>query len=446
MDFKMDQQTYGDLNVFGGSENNFSLFALFKKTKTVGGRALIAHWMRNPLNSIEELQKRTAAIAYFSKSAVELQINHDQFDLILHYVNYDRGFLRGNVLDSFFPWLNNRIKSNQNYYVVQVGIKYLLALLKYADQLSTLYITANAPTRLLELANEIRTILEKPGIHYAVSLTNKTKLSFYQLGKLDSLVRRENRLVILEFLSLFYELDLFETMAKVASELDFCLPSYVEDENVAVSIEGLFHPALAAAVKNDLKIDHQSNLIFLSGSNMAGKSSLLKSTGIAIYLAHIGFPVPATKMQTVVFNGLITTINLADMIENGLSHYYSEVMRVKKIATLLTERKKMFIILDELFKGTNAKDAFDASLLVVNGFAVIPDSIFIISSHITELADELKTENIVFKYLAHLIIDEKPKFTYQLKTGVAKNGIGMYFIEKENILGLLAEAKNKIVS
>ncbi len=441
MDFKMDVQTYGDLSVFGGSESNFSLFALFKKTKTVGGRERIEGLMRNPSNSLEELQHRTAAIAFFSKSAIELQINHDQFDLILHYLNYDRGHLRGTVLDSFFPWLSNRVKSNQHYYVVQVGIKYLLVLLKYAQEFATQLIDSSAPNRLLEIAAQMSNILAKDSLRYAVSRTAKKNFSFYQLGKLDSLFRRENKLVILDLLQLFYELDVFETLAKVAKEREFCLPSYADHENTTVSISGLFHPALTAPIKNDLEINDQNNLTFLSGSNMAGKSSLLKSAGTAVYLAHLGFPVPASHMQTVVFNGLITTINLADMIENGLSHYYSEVMRVKKIASLLTERKRMFIILDELFKGTNARDAFDASLLVVNGFAAIPNSVFIISSHITELADELKAENIAFSYLEHLIIDEKPKFTYQLKAGVAKDGIGMYFIEKENILGLLAQAK-----
>lgn len=441
MDFKMDVQTYGDLSVFEGSENNFSLLALFKKTKTVGGRERIESLMRNPSSSIEELQDRTAAIEFFSKSDFKLQINHDQFDLILHYLHYDRGYLRGNVLDSFFPWLSNRIKPNQHYYVVQVGIKYLLVLLKYADQLSTKLTDRSAPNRLLGIAAQMSNILAKDGIRYAVALSPKTSFSFYQLGKLDALFRRENKLVILDFLQLFYELDVFETLAKVAKEREFCLPSYVEQENTTVSISGLFHPVLTAPIKNNIEISDQNNLTFLSGSNMAGKSSLLKATGIAVYLAHLGFPVPASHMQTVVFNGLITTINLADMIENGLSHYYSEVMRIKKIASLLTERKRMFIILDELFKGTNAKDAFDASLLVVNGFAAIPNSVFIISSHITELADELKAENIAFYYLEHLIIDEKPQFTYQLKAGVAKDGIGMYFIEKENILELLAQAK-----
>jgi len=440
MDFKMDEQSYRDLNIFGISDTNFSVFDLFKKTKTIGGRSLLENWMRNPTNSILQLQRRTEAISFFSDSTLKLAINHDQFDLILYYLTYDRLHLRGNLIDSFLPWLFNSIKSSQDYYVVQVGIHYLLELLQYADQLASSLIADKTPVLLMELSIKIRTILEYPGINYAFSLSTKTKLTFYQLGKLDCIIRKEQRLAILDLIHLFYELDALENLAKIAKERSFCLPSYLDNENNTLFISGLYHPALAEPIKNDIKIDSQNNLIFLSGSNMAGKSSFLKSVGLAVYLAHIGFPVPAFKMQTVIFNGLITTINLSDTIENGLSHYYSEVVRVKKVATLLVERKRMFVILDELFKGTNAKDAFDASLLVLNGFSAIPKSIFIVSSHITELAAELKSKNICFKYLEHLMMDGEPKFTYRLKEGVSKDGIGMYFIKKEGIFNLLNEA------
>ena len=441
MDFKMDEQSYRDLSIFSNTEHQSSVFNLFKKTKTVGGRTLIAHWMKNPSNAIDHLHHRTAAIEFFRKSNTEVKIDHDQFDLILYYLNYDRGQLKSNAIDSFFPWLRNSFKSDQNYYIVQVGVKYLLNLIMYADELATLLISSNASTLLLELATKIKTVLEILTIRFASSLSLQKKLNFYQLGKLDSLFRKDNKLLILDFLHLFYELDALSTLAKVANDREFCLPTYLADDDINLGIQGLFHPSLAAPVKTDIYIDKRNNLTFLSGSNMAGKSSLLKSVGLVIYLAHIGFPVPATSVRTTVFNGLITTINLADAIENGLSHYYSEVMRVKKIASLLVERKKMFVILDELFKGTNAKDAFDASLLVINGFSMIPDSIFIISSHITELAPKLNAKNVSHKYMEHILVDEHPKFTYQLKSGVAKDGIGMYFIEKEGIFELLERAK-----
>ncbi|RZK40760.1 MAG: hypothetical protein EOO90_13710 [Pedobacter sp.] len=441
MGFKIDSQTYNDLNIFGGYENTSSIFKLFKGTKTLGGRELMEFMMRNPLNSISELNKRTDAIRFFLQKKLNLEIDHNQFDLILHYLNYEKGELRSNWVDSFIPWLGNQIKSNPNYYVVQVGIKFLLRLLKYAGEVVSVLAEDDVPKALCDIKDSIQNILETNRISYAYSLSSKEKLSFKQLGKIDSIIRRESRLVILELLHLFYQLDVFETLADVSDKNKFCLPTYDERDLALIKLKGLYHPSISAPVKNDLQIEEQ-NLMFLSGSNMAGKSSFLKALGLAGYLAHLGFPVPAASMQTSVFNGLVTTINLPDNIENGLSHYYSEVKRVKMIANMLIEQQKLFIILDELFKGTNSKDAYEASLLVINGFAEIPNSVFIISSHITTLASELKAKNISFNYLEHLMIDQEATFTYHLKNGVASDGIGMYFIEKENIQELLNRAKN----
>jgi DNA mismatch repair protein MutS len=442
MHFKMDEQTYRDLNVFGGSEYNFSLFGLFKKTKTVGGTARLQEMMRSPINDLHVLRNRSEAIDFLVKSPIKLDINHDQFDLILHYLNYDRGQLRNNLMDSLWAWTSNWLKPNQNYYTVQLGISYLLPLLAYAEDLIPVLQQPNCPLLLKKLGSSLEEILAISAIKYARSLAGRKRFTFHQLAKLDVLLRKENRLVLQDLLHVFYELDALSTVAATAARLDFCLPTYIDSEQISVQLDGLFHPAIPTPTCNNFHID-QKKLVFLSGSNMAGKSSLLKSVGIAVYLAHLGFPVPAKQMQTVIFNGLLSTINLADNIENGLSHYFSEVMSIKKVASLLTEQNRMFVILDELFKGTNARDAFEASLLVINGLARIESSVFIISSHITELAPSLNNENIRFQYLAHQMIDKKPHFTYQLKDGVANDGIGMYFIENENIAGLLEQAISK---
>jgi len=139
-----------------------------------------------------------------------------------------------------------------------------------------------------------------------------------------------------------YELDVFENVALVAASKEFSFPIFNIEEDLNISITGLFHPSIKEPVKNDLQIDVTKNIIFLTGSNMAGKSSLLKSLGLTIYLSHLGFPVPAEEMKLSVLNGLVTTINLPDNINDGLSHYYTEVKRVKEVAEILL-RTKMFL-------------------------------------------------------------------------------------------------------
>jgi DNA mismatch repair ATPase MutS len=171
---------------------------------------------------------------------------------------------------------------------------------------------------------------------------------------------------------------------------------------------------------------------------MAGKSTFLKSLGIAIYISHLGFPVPAEKMSTSIYNGIITTINLSDDMNRGYSHFYSEVRRVKEAAIKLKEKNRLFVIFDELFRGTNVKDAFDASLLIIESFAKINKSTFCISTHITEVAEKLdQLTNIDFKYFDSELIDDKPIYKYELKNGVSHERLGMHIVRNEKIVEIL---------
>src|SRR5690606_22498725 len=162
------------------------------------------------------------------------------------------------------------------------------------------------------------------------------------------------------------------------------------------------------------------------------------------YLAHLGFPVPAKSMKTTVYNGLVTTINLSDHIDKGYSHFYSEVNRIKEAAQMISERKRMFVIFDELFRGTNVKDAYDASLLITEAFAQIRASSFCISTHITEVAEKLlHEENILFRFFDVNIVGSVPNYTYKLQNGVSHERLGMLIIKNENILELLALTQDK---
>lgn len=441
MQFIMDEQSYVDLNIFSTPENMFSIFELYKKTKTVGGRAKIEEMMRQPINNSDILTSRRDIIQFFSQTKFSLNIDHDQLDLIHHYLSLTRQPSRRNLIDSFFTYLRKELNPSQDDYLIKVGIKHLMQLLAISAELIPILSNKENPSYLIELAKRIKTIIDQEGLQYVQRLATKKKLRFIQLMKLDSIIRKKHKFDIFSLLIIFDELDAFETIAAVAKANNFCLPVYFKEENeLLLETEGIFHPAIDQPVSNNISIDRNNNLIFLSGSNMSGKSSLLKSIGIAVYLAHIGFPIPAKKFATVVFNGLISTINLADSVHNGLSHYFSEVMRVKKIAKILMETKGLFVLMDELFKGTNAKDAFNASKLVINGFSAIQNSVFMISSHITELTGEL--EKATFMHLEHKMINEQPHFTYLLKAGISKDGIGMYFIAKENIAKLLDQAKS----
>ncbi len=82
---------------------------------------------------------------------------------------------------------------------------------------------------------------------------------------------------------------------------------------------------------------------------MAGKSTFMKSFGITVFLAHVGFPVPQRKWNFRFKNGMFTTINLPDNLSMGYSHFYAEVLRVKKVAQQVRQTQHLIVVFDELF-------------------------------------------------------------------------------------------------
>jgi DNA mismatch repair ATPase MutS len=172
---------------------------------------------------------------------------------------------------------------------------------------------------------------------------------------------------------------------------------------------------------------------------MAGKSTFMKAFGIALYLAHLGFPVPADKMEFTPMEGMFTSINVPDDISQGYSHFYAEVMRVKNIAKEVASGKRLMVIFDELFKGTNVKDAYDGTVAITEAFSKCGKCVFIVSTHIMEAGVTLKeqTQNIQFSYLPTVVVNDRPTYTYKLTDGIADDRHGMRIINNERIIEII---------
>lgn len=290
-----------------------------------------------------------------------------------------------------------------------------------------------------ELDNKIRQIQEfirNQDIQKIISA--KEDFSCVRLNSFDNLLRKKFKNEVVEIIQIIYGLDANISIAKAARIHKFTFPEYLPDSKPRLAITGLFHPLLENAILYDIDFDETKNLCFLTGPNMAGKSTFLKSVGLSIYLSHLGFPVPATQMETTIYNGIISTINLSDNMNRGYSHFYSEVKRVKETALKIKEKGNLFVIFDELFRGTNVKDAFDASLLIIKSFAKITNCTFYISTHITEVAEEIKDfQSIQFMYFDSELIDGKPIYNYKLLSGVSHERLGMLILKNEQIMEIL---------
>lgn len=441
--FNIDEQTFRDLNVFNHGSTSNSIYSIFKNTRTIGARERLEKMMRNPSSDIEELTLRRDSIAFFHQYKINLDIRNEEFDLISFYLKFDKRNSKSNIIDAVYDFITRN--SSNDYYIIKTGLKYLIKFARYILEFIEEHSERNPPEYIVTIFERITIIIEKGMLKDAI-LLDESKLKFFQVNRLDHAFRGKENGNMNELLQLAYELDIFENIALLTARVGLTFPVYDEADSLKVTIKGLFHPGIANAVKNDIVFDKDENIVFLTGSNMAGKSSLLKSLGLVVYLAHLGFPVPAETARVTIFNGLITTINLSDDINKGLSHYYSEVKRVKEVSLMLAESDNVFIIFDELFRGTNVKDAFDASLLIISELSFVKNSAFFISTHIVELADELKKyNNISFRYLDTFFKNNKPVFTYQLMDGVSKERLGMYIVENEGIVDIIRRSCEKSV-
>jgi DNA mismatch repair protein MutS len=432
--FEIDKQTITDLELFERVKGEKSVFSFFNHTKSIGGTEKLKRMFSSPLVDIELLKKRIEIIKYFEAKPDFIDIHKEWLGFIEYYLVQGNRPARLSLIDIIRTAFDNRIKPTNHNYIIHRAITCMVKILNDLYEYASGIETDNCPEQLSEYKQTILELITNSELKDILLLKNKKRIRPIRKGKLDFYFRNSESEKIRILLDIIYEIDVYKSVSGVVGKYGFCYPTYTSTK-VGINIIGLFHPFLEAPVSNDLNLADTKNLCFLTGPNMAGKSTYLKSFGISVYLAHLGFPVPANSMETSVFNGLLTTINLPDNINKGYSHYYSEVLRVKYVAEQINRLKNIVVIFDELFRGTNVIDAYEASLAVISAFAKIKMSLFAISTHIIEVADKLRPgDTIYFKFFEIKINDGIPQYTYKLKDGVTDERIGMYILTKEKVI------------
>lgn len=423
--FNTDKQTLEDLNIFG-KHGVDSIYSIFNRCATRGGATILDELFRYPLSDAAAINKRVATIRFFSERKLSFPFNAALFDSIEAYLsNTDER----SKLTASTSKLSNIIAVPGETAIIYKGVQALVELLQ-----TTSMMVASLPDSEREAISAMVS-----DAAFAEALVAKGKLPHAVIAGLDVLLRFRHRTLVQKLLRQLYYLDVYAAVAGIALERGFSFPVALPAGGDMVKMEGLYHPQVKDAVANDISIMPGSNVIFLTGANMAGKSTFMKSLSIAVFLAHMGFPVPASQMEFSVLDGIYTTINLPDNLGLGASHFYAEVLRVKKMAAELQQGKKLFIVFDELFRGTNVKDAYEATIEIVKSFAGKKNSVFIISTHIIEAGPVLKEacSNIRFAYMPTRMNGSRPVYSYKLEQGITDDRHGMIIINNEGILNML---------
>ncbi len=432
MAFVMDRQTFADLEIFEGGKSKKSVFKLFNATVSRGGKQELLDMFRNPLSDLKSIQERQELIHYINKERSTFTIDKYLLDFIESYLLIGN---KPNKVSRFNAWhksLKYQIQPTNERYIIQRSIVYIIDFLQelYA------YATENAEENRPKYFQLIEETIRDTELNQVLGFNTKKKIKAIDIERFDYIFRYGQYDRLKDMLQVVYQIDAFQAVGIAISKYNFVFPEISDQQEI--QINGLYHPFLEEPIANDIQLNADGNLFFVTGANMAGKSTFLKAFGIAVYLAHLGFPIPAVSMRLGVFNGLFSTINIADNLNKGYSHFYSEVFRIKEIAQEMNKSRNLVVIFDELFRGTNVKDAYDASLAIISAFAKVKNSMFLVSTHMMEIAEKLRCiDNIRFGYF-HTTIDHKtPTYSYCLKEGVTEERLGMLILENEKIIEII---------
>ncbi|MDO6430068.1 DNA mismatch repair protein [Flavitalea sp. BT771] len=428
---RTDEQTISDLGIFG-SKGTGSIYELFHRVNSRGGAAVLEEMFRKPLSDRDAISRRISIIESFARSNIRFPYDAALMDAAEKYLTDRRQEAKNESGPAFMGEKE-----------MQSGVGAILDIFQKTRAFVDLPEVRGIPALSRERA-DLCGLLDDPAFAPVFVERPGHRLSFSALTAYDSLFRLAEQDKIQQLLEYMYFLDVYISVARIARDMNFIFPTTLEKGRGELHLDGVYHPGIKAPVANSITMNGSRNVIFLSGANMAGKSTFLRSVSTALYLAHMGFPVPAKSMQFSVMDGIYTTINLPDNLGIGASHFYVEVLRVKKIASELSTGQSFFILFDELFRGTNVKDAHEATVAVASGFSRRKNSLFIISSHIVEAAKDLeRTAGFAFHYLPTRMQGNVPVYTYKLEKGVTDDRHGMIIIKNEGILEILKNG-NKV--
>lgn len=202
--------------------------------------------------------------------------------------------------------------------------------------------------------------------------------------------------------------------------------------------KGLGHPLINrdVCVRNDVSIPQKGFFLVVTGANMAGKSTYLRTIGLNHLLANIGAPVCAEELSFYP-GSLITNLRTSDSLADNESYFFAELKRLKMIIDRLQEGEEIFIILDEILKGTNSQDKQRGSIALMKQLVSLQGN-GIIATHDLVLGDlENEFPDNVKDYCFEADIrDNNLSFTYKLRDGVAQNMNACFLMKKMGIAGL----------
>lgn len=432
-----DITTYNDLSVFH-SEAEFSIFHKLNFTKTDEGKEWLYRFFRSPFSDAKLIRETQTIVARIFQGEKDWPTSISNGTLMVISRFFESAIDALPASTNYMEVITYKVFHSADFSLVRYSLTHFADFLRGMQQIIDMFDNDATPPMLRRFISRAKDL---------VSRSLATELSKRPAGKqfnpADTIkyghfIRHEYKNQAYELINIYGRLDAWYSMAMAMKTYNLSIPEIIDDQHPYISAEGLYHILLPTPVPYNVGMNIHSNFIFLTGANMAGKSTFIKSVGSAVFLAHLGMGVPAASMKLTVFDGLLSNINVVDNIIKGESYFFNEVQRIKNTILKINDGRKWLVLIDELFKGTNVQDAMKCSSTVIKGLIKITSSLFILSTHLYEIGDELRAyPNISFKYFETSVLEDQLQFSYQLKDGISNDRIGYVILKREKVVEML---------
>ena len=439
-----DTITFKDLSIFpsGGGEG---VAGLIDRTTTVAGKEALYRHIKNPPATYEELVQLQDCIKWLAANLQYWPSIITNGTLVMLEKFFESADNVSTPPSGFAAFLGEAFQKTFNkgeYFFTQFSVSHIADFLKGCKELAAIIGKQDIPKLLHKELAAIQDELQHP---LTDELTEVTKDTPYRVqAKLSYHARREMKNRIYRLMQHYARLDAWQSIARATMERKWAFPSLLPAIPLCFEAKGLYHPLLQHPIPYDISFDRQQNFLLLTGANMSGKTTFMRSIGVSALLAHLGMGVPAAAMNISFFKGIITNMHVEDDILKGESYFFAEVKRMKLTAEKLLQPEPHLVLMDELFKGTNVHDAYECTRAVVEGLMNRPDHLKILSTHLYEVAKHFSDRvDILFSYfVTRMTGDDNFAFDYELKQGISQDRIGYRILQKEGVLDLLKNGHN----
>jgi DNA mismatch repair protein MutS len=436
----LDSGTLRDLEILPtATTRGMTVWQLIDRTRSRAGR--------------DALRQRIAAAAQSEQDIVALQHAHQS---IASGASSYRTVLVRSALDGVEEYLNGawQLPADMGRFVwrrrwhrdylrdVELGQLRIRGLLVAAAELQQLLATTDSPV-LATLAHQISSLLDTSHARNLLRLSSKE--SSGDRRAFDQMARDRGKAVLSGLIECLGKVESLWSVATATLEHGWSYPRPAR----RLAVCGLFHPFLGPlSVRNDLEIAPDVRVGFVTGPNMAGKTTFMKSVAVAVFLAHLGSGVPATSMEFPVVGTIFSSIDISDNLNAGESFYLAEVRRIRALAMALGEHRSGLAVIDEPFRGTNVHDATEATLAMLTRLAALPVGLVLVASHVSEVVSEIRDDpRILLIHFSADIMDDAPRFDYKLRDGVSTQRLGMTLLKQERVIESLEHlAESQIVA